>query len=180
MPAQSDTPNEKLRDELMAWQAGQREMQRWKLIAMGGVGALGLGPLSTGGRPVTLVLCLIPFIAAYCDALFLDYDVRIALIGFFQNDHGGTFAQYESYVGSSPVERSRWWQLGGSASFWSSLVACGLTALVGVYGLAVCGTTRQMWFESVAAMGAAATGAALAVGLRLAYYATRKRIREAK
>jgi len=34
---------DKLRDEIMALQAAQRELARWKLLGLGGLGALGLG-----------------------------------------------------------------------------------------------------------------------------------------
>jgi hypothetical protein len=46
---------EKLRDELLAWQAGQRELHRWKLVAIGGVAALGLGLTSQQGKPQVLL-----------------------------------------------------------------------------------------------------------------------------
>jgi hypothetical protein len=74
---------EKLRDELLAWQGGLRELHRWKLVAVGGLAALGLGLTNKSGEPQVLLLCLAPFIAAYCDALLRDYDLKIGLIAFF-------------------------------------------------------------------------------------------------
>jgi hypothetical protein len=103
---------EKLRDEVLAWQAGQRELHRWKLVAIGGVAALGLGLTSQQGKPQILVICLAPFNAAYCDALLRDHDFRIALIGFFLLRKTGPFSEYEQFIETHPVGSSRWWRLG--------------------------------------------------------------------
>jgi hypothetical protein len=157
---------EKLRDELLAWQVGQRELHRWKLVAIGGVAALGLGLTSQQGKPQILVVCLAPFIAAYCDALLRDYDLRIALIAFFLLGKTGSFSEYEQFIGAYPIGSSRWWLLSESASKVSSFGACALTVAAGVYGLWFGSFSRQAYFEFGAALASAAVGALLAIQIQ--------------
>lgn len=157
---------EKLRDELLAWQAGQRELHRWKLIAIGGVAALGLGLTSEKGEPQILVLCLVPFITAYCDALLRDHDLRIGLIGYFFIKQGGTFAEYERFIEAHPIGSSRWWNLGKYASMYSSFGACVLTAAAGVYGLFFGSFKTQAHLEFYVTLLFAATGALLIGGVQ--------------
>lgn len=170
---------EKLRDELLAWQAGQRELHRWKLVAIGGVAALGLGLTSESGEPQILVICLAPFIAAYCDALLRDYDLRIGLIGFFLLRTSGPFSEYERFIEAHPVGSSRWWRLGKSASMLSSFGACALTAAVGVYGLWFGSFSRQASFEFGATLVSAAVGTFLVIRVQSVFTAGYSKLREA-
>ena len=99
---------EKLRDEIVALQSSQRDLLKWKLILIGSVSAVGLGLPRYGDPNFKFVLCIIPFLAAYCDLLCRDYDIRIALIGFFLAKSGAdVFSKYEEYIGSLRVQSSR-------------------------------------------------------------------------
>lgn len=170
---------EKLRDELLAWQAGQRELHRWKLVAIGGVAALGLGLTSQRGEPQILVVCLAPFIAAYCDALLRDYDLRIGLIGFFLLRKTGPLSEYERFIEAHPVGSSRWWRLGKSASMFSSFGACVLTASIGIYGLWFGSFSRQASFEFGATLVSAVAGALLVIRVQQVFSVGYSRLREA-
>jgi hypothetical protein len=172
-------PEEKLRDELLAWQAGQRELHRWKLVAIGGVAALGLGLTSQQGKPQILVMCLAPFIAAYCDALLRDYDLRIGLIGFFFLRKRGPFSEYEQFIEAHPVGSSRWWRLGKSASMFSSFGACALTASAGAYGLWFGSFSRQAYFEFGATLASAIVGAFLVRRVQRVFSSGYDKLREA-
>jgi len=160
---------EKLRDELLAWQAGQRELHRWKLVAIGGVAALGLGLTSQQGKPQILVICLAPFIAAYCDALLRDHDLRIGLIGLYLLRKTGPFSEYERFIEADPVGSSRWWRLGKSASMFSSFGACALTASAGTYGLWFGSFSRQAYFEFGATLASAIVGAMLVLRVQTVF-----------
>jgi len=170
---------EKLRDELLAWQAGQRELHRWKLIAIGGVAALGLGLTSEKGEPQILVLCLVPFIAAYCDALLRDHDLRIGLIGFFLIKQGGPFSEYEQFVEAHLIGSSRWWYLGKNASMSSSFGACVLTAAAGVYGLLFGNFKTQARLEFYATLLSAAIGMLLIMRVQNTYSRSYDKLRKA-
>lgn len=170
---------EKLRDELLAWQAGQRELHRWKLVAIGGVVALGLGLTSQQGKPQILVLCLAPFIAVYCDALLRDHDLRIGLIAFFLLRQAGPFAEYERFIETYRIGSSSWWRLGKSASMFSSFGACALTAAAGAYGLWFGRFTRQAYFEFWATLISAILGALLVLWVQRAFSSRYDKLREA-
>ena len=160
--------DETLREELLSWQAGQRELHRWKLIALGGVAALALGLTNEAGRPQLLVLCLVPFIAAYCDVLSRDYDLRIALIASYLFTRSGVFADYERFIQHPAVTSSRWWHLGTSATMSSSLAACLLTVLA-----ALLGRSRDpegtAWADLVPILVSAVLGALLVIWVQRAF-----------
>jgi hypothetical protein len=178
MEAEAPMGDEKLRDELLAWQEGQRELHRWKLVAVGGLAALGLG-LTEQGKPQLLVLCLAPFVVAYCDALLRDYDLRVGLIGFFLLKKDGLTSDYELFLEEDQVKSSLWWHLGKSASISSSLATCALTALIGFYRLWVGCLTPQAYSECWATLGSAFLGALLVCWIQRAFRKRYDRLREA-
>lgn len=170
---------EKLRDELLAWQVGKRELQRWKLVAIGGVAALGLGLTSQRGEPQILVICLAPFIATYCDALLRDYSLRISLIAFFLLGKTGPFSEYEQFIAAHPIGSSGWWRLGRSADMLSSIGTCVLTASTGIYGLWFGSFSRQAYFEFGATLVSAFVGAFLIVRVQKIHSMAYAKFREA-
>jgi hypothetical protein len=124
---------EKLRDEIIEFQKARADILRWKLIAIGGVGAAGLSfpKLSVNGVEGTgIVLSLIPIVAAYCDAVGRDLDLRIALISTFLELSGGAFSRYESFVGQVSAS---WWLMGLVANLGTSLIACVLIFIAGMF-----------------------------------------------
>jgi hypothetical protein len=125
---------EKLRDEVIGFQKAKSDILLWKLIAIGGVGAAGLGV--TGQPAKEAVLVIIPFVAAYCDAVGHDYDLRIALIATFLRRAGGEFSEYESFVAGT---RSRWSLVGLAAHLGASIIACVLVLLAGLFRPSVSG-----------------------------------------
>jgi hypothetical protein len=140
---------DKLRDEIIAFQKARSDILLWKLIAMGGVGAAGLGLLSVTPSGKEAILGIIPFVAVYCDAVSHDYDLRIALIATFLRRPGGPFSEYESFTASV---RSHWTLVGLSAHIGSSLLACILILLVGCHTPATDGNgaTRPILLASAA------------------------------
>jgi len=130
----TDQEVSKLRDEVIGFQKAKAELLRWKLVAIGTASAAGLG-LSEfkglGERPIIL-LSLVPLLAAYCDVVSRDYDIRIALIGRFLRVAGGPFSRYElSLAGQS-------WRFNKAATRGSSIGACLFVLAVALSRLPEC------------------------------------------
>jgi len=156
---------EKLRDEIIEFQKARADILRWKLIAIGGVGAAGLSLSASSGQGADgkyMVLAIIPFVAAYCDAVGRDFDLRIALIARFLWLKEGPFFQYESFVAGG---RKYWWLVGLAANLGASLIACTLVFLVGC-SPSVTGRTGG---ASTALMVSAVIGAVLVALVEVGY-----------
>ncbi|WP_372719237.1 hypothetical protein [Novipirellula sp.] len=123
---------DKLRDESMQYQAAKRDLLKWKLILTGTVTAFGLGFTQSTVPHAHLALCVVPLIALYCDLLIRDYDLRIAIKGFFvvHNAVDG-YADYERFINSAPISPLKWWTFSDVAIFWMSLLHCVFVAAVG-------------------------------------------------
>jgi hypothetical protein len=121
----------KLRDEVLAFHAAQRELMKWKLVGIGALGAIALGVPSPSTSAAGFVICLAPFLAAYCDLLCREYDLRVAISGAFLRSEGDVFAKYERFVNSKEIGSTRWWLFRKVAAVGCSIVACILTAVVG-------------------------------------------------
>jgi hypothetical protein len=154
--AETDT---KLRDEILAFQAGQRDLMRWKLITIGGLAGVALGISTASTNSTGMVICLAPLVSVYCDLLCREYDLRIAIIAAFLRKPGRPFAEYERFIDS--VGSTRWWRLKKTTLYGPTAAACVLTAVIG-YLVAI----RQTPVNSLtrnAALVAAAIGSLLLI-----------------
>jgi hypothetical protein len=114
---------ELLRQELMEFQKSQSELLRWKLVAIGGVFGLAFTHPQT-----TLVLIVVPLVAVYCDLLYRNYDIRIALISWHLAEIDEGWRAYENSLSGSP------WFLNSGATLLASLGACVCAAVAGYIG----------------------------------------------
>lgn len=126
---------EKLRDEIMALHAAQRDLVRWKLIGVGVLASIALG-LSSSAKPIGMAICLVPFFVAYCDLLCREYDLRVAVISAFfrnnaQDQSEDVFVEYEQFIKSQDIGRLNLWIFGHASIVFSSSFACSLTLIVG-------------------------------------------------
>ena len=125
---------EKLRDEIIGFEAIIAEFQKWKLIGIGSVFAAGLGFATTeqGGGSGILALFAIPIVTIYADLLTRDYFIRIVLIGRFMSFGTGIFGDHERFLS----QQRAWglqWVFGPSASVLSSVAANGAVWLLGCH-----------------------------------------------
>ncbi|GAA5510076.1 hypothetical protein [Novipirellula caenicola] len=159
---------DKLRDESMQYQAAKRDLLKWKLILTGTVSAFGLGFTQSTVPHAHLALCVVPLIAVYCDLLIRDYDLRIAIKGFFvvRYDVEG-YAEYEQFINSSPISPLKWWLFSDVAISWTSLLLCVFVAAVGGgYGMVTPLHDSVSW---VALPAMALIGAGLIVAVHVVF-----------
>ena len=109
---------EKMRDELLAFQAAQRDILRWKLIAVGAVGAAGLGLAPEHRASALLIASLLPLIALFCDVVYRDSDLRVAMIASFLRKRIPFFDSYQQFVSAC----APWANIGWLATLGSSLL----------------------------------------------------------
>ena len=143
---------DKLREELLANQAFRRDLLKWKIILSGGALAIGLGFTSSTAPYAHLALCSVPLIVAYCDLLIRDADFRIAMKAFFLlNQTDDIFSQYEEFIESSPISRTKWWIFHNTAEIGSSTLLCGIVIAIGIYyGVFVDTDPRHSWIPLIA------------------------------
>lgn len=134
---------DKLRDEIIEAQRGHLDMVKWKIMLVAALGAVGLGfqgvGLSgAGGRtalPAHYVLCLIPFVCAYCDLMLCTLLLRMRAIGAFIRHRGRwkLLTDYEDCIASLRRNGNGGARLFGFeefAVFGASYLFSGLVALV--------------------------------------------------
>lgn len=119
----------KLRDEIMNYQAAQREAGRWGLVGLSALAAIGLGAKIFGIEPSadeyrSYVLCAMPLFAAYCDAIRREYDVRIAIISNFLQTVGGIYGDYENFIHADRIRSTQWWHLARCVNLVPSVSVC--------------------------------------------------------
>jgi hypothetical protein len=69
-----------LANEIVESQKVRSDLLKWKIVAIAALSTIGFG-ISTSFTKAELVLCAIPFIAAYIDALCFHINLRIYSIG---------------------------------------------------------------------------------------------------
>ncbi|WP_028587238.1 hypothetical protein [Desulfocurvus vexinensis] len=160
---------DKLRDEIIETQRGHLDMVKWKIVLVAALGAVGLGFQGAGtpgggGRaalPAHYVLCLIPFVCAYCDLMLCTLLLRMYAIGAFLHRQGAAqgalLARYEHCIDSLRRGRDQHgglFSFEGLAVFGSSFLFSALVFLVlvslgefalGLSGLAGVGFT--LWIR---------------------------------
>jgi len=122
---------DKLRDEIIEAQRGHLDMVKWKIVLVAALGAVGLGFQGAGAPgggertalPAHYVLCLIPFVCAYCDLMLCTLLLRMHAIGAFIHRQGagesGLLARYEAKIWelrsggatSEKLPQTPWFQL---------------------------------------------------------------------
>ena len=160
---------EKLRDELIGMQAAQADIQKWKIIGIGAVFAVGLGFSHSTAGDTSFALFAIPFISVYADLLARDYDLRISVIASFLRSGDDAIASYERAVSRLGSRGIQWWVLGHTAIAVSSVLSnAAVILLVSVFQIP--GSTKLhsplYWAASI--------GIALTVGIHLRYNRIRK------
>jgi hypothetical protein len=72
---------DELRREIMQSEASIIDLMKWKLILVGGIGAVGLGLTNEASAKTpevsALILCVIPFACNYVDALCKSLEIKI-------------------------------------------------------------------------------------------------------
>lgn len=143
--------------EVTESQKVRSDLQKWKVIAVAALAAVGLG-ISTSQTKFELALCVIPFVMAYIDALCGHADLRIHAIARWhrtrkaaelESDREYRYMQaYERFAEQAGEQGA--YRLQGWTRLWSSLcvnallVAVAATpatrdALAFEYYVAVCG-----------------------------------------
>jgi hypothetical protein len=106
---------ELLRKELIEFQKAQSVLVRWKLVAIGAIFGLAFN-----GTVSFIVLIVVPLIAVYCDLLYRNYDIRIALISWHLAYIDNEWFKYQNSLKSFGHP----WVLNSSATLLASLAAC--------------------------------------------------------
>ncbi|MGZ8946063.1 MAG: hypothetical protein ACXW1W_11635 [Methylococcaceae bacterium] len=124
---------EKLRDEIIAFEVAKQQLARWKLIGLGALAAIGLGLDNSLKQSLPIVLGLIPLFVAHCDLINSEYEIRIALIATFFRTHDGFFQNYEDfYVNDDRVKKTKWCDIVKGVNIIPSIVACIITFSIGL------------------------------------------------
>jgi hypothetical protein len=156
---------ELLRHELMEFQKSQSELLRWKLVAIGGIFGLAfIHPVST------IVLIVVPLVAVYCDLLFRNYDIRIALISWYIASTDKEWFDYERSLGASGTP----WFLNSSATLLASLGACASVVVVDFFHIDKAASTASG--HAVAYFGAA--GAVITALIQIYYSYYQRKLKE--
>ena len=72
-----------LRTQVIETQKARSDLMKWKLILVAGLGTFGLGLGNIARGPCYPILCLVPFVCNYVDALCAHLSIRIQAIGDF-------------------------------------------------------------------------------------------------
>ena len=125
-------------------QKTQADFIKWKLFASATIGAasMGLYGAPQNGNPnanlLNYLVCLIPLICAYSDAMFFHLWFRIKIIGeYFRTKSDSCFSKYEKEIAAFRANKtitSKWFLIERYAVVGSSLI---LNLLVLVFGLVV-------------------------------------------
>jgi hypothetical protein len=96
-----DGAMEKLRDELIAAQEGRLDVVKWKLLSIGGIGAVALG-LGEGKSAEPALLALVPLLCVYVDLAYWNLSIRMNAIGqYLRQQKDGPFFGYETFATSN-------------------------------------------------------------------------------
>jgi hypothetical protein len=151
-----------LRAEIVESQRTQAEFLKWKLIGVASLGSLALGftgaDTAAGGTApaptvdLRLLMCLVPVVCGYVDAIGIHLMLRILVIGaYLRTVHAfGSLAPVKNYEGFLHDLRSRGnpFLFETFALHGSSLV---LAILIGVLGFTLTDTAAVVGYAYVAA-----------------------------
>jgi len=123
-----------LRTQVVETQKARSDLMKWKLMLVAGLGTVGLGLDAGKVGPWHPVLCLVPFVCVYVDALCAHLSLRIRAIGDFlaaerpQTPEEEREHYYELFLRSDKPP----FRLETLALHWSTIL---LSALVAASGL---------------------------------------------
>ncbi len=72
-----------LREEIRSAQNVRTDLMKWKLVAIGALGAAAFGVESGGKGHFLLILCVIPLLCGYIDLVCYHLDLKTQVIGGF-------------------------------------------------------------------------------------------------
>lgn len=120
-----------LRAEISASQNVRSDLMKWKLLVIAALGTAGLGLGNLKFPDAHMVLCLIPPVAVYVDALCAHLSLRIKVIGEFiislPLDRGDHLRDYEHFIRLEPPK----FKLETIALHWSTIFVSTLVILYG-------------------------------------------------
>lgn len=122
---------EPLRNEIVASEKNRVDLLKYKLVAVAALGAIGLG-LKSSDDPLfnpQYVLCIIPFVCLYVDALCCHNTLRILVIAEYLKSVGDP---YETYIARGGKQLRHIFGLEDLALNWSTRL---LTISLGVWGV---------------------------------------------
>jgi hypothetical protein len=161
-----------LREEVLTSQGVRSDLLKYKLVAVGGIGAVGLGLAGAEVRGnADLVLAAVPLACLYIDLLCRHLSLRILVIGTFIRRQGeGSVAAYETFADNARElpdghRTKSAFALEDWAVSWSTLV---LSAAVLAYGIAAIIGDRPPWFWATL-IGSGGVGIAVTWAARLIY-----------
>lgn len=171
---------ETLREEVLNSQSVRSDLLKYKLLAVGGIGAVGLGLAGAKVRGnADLVLAAVPLACLYIDLLCRHLSLRILVIGTFIRRRGeGPLAAYETFAdnarelpGGNRTKSA--FALEDWAVSWSTLA---LSAAILAYGIAAIIGDRPAWFWAIL-IGSGVVGIAVTWAARLIYRDRSDRVR---
>lgn len=121
-----------LRMQVVETQKARSDLMKWKLILVATLGAAGLG---VRNPPVYHLLCLIPLVCVYVDALCAHLSLRIKLIGQFvvaqqaETEDQHYERAYEEFIRESSPSH----QLEFDALYWSTYFVSTLVVVSGPF-----------------------------------------------
>ena len=165
--------NQKIRTDLL----------KWKLILCTALASIGLCSTSVTVSQtlphIDVVLCCIPFVAAYVDLMCSHMSLRVQVIGKFvrltqfKNEPGKSLHAYEQFVGLTRGEKKgklSAFALESWAMYASSLILSGLVFVYGTFAAFEDGQrTRNTIVHASWFWSAGVIGAALTLGILLSY-----------
>ena len=118
-----------LKEEIHKTMESQHDLAKWKLILISALGgaALGLSRSQNSQDPDDnyWLLLFIPFVCAYVDLDYYQYQIRIITIGTFLGKYAeGLQKAYENRC--AELRKQHVFSLGNWANIWCSVVASGL------------------------------------------------------
>jgi hypothetical protein len=127
-----------LRQEIIEAEKTRADFQKWKLIAVAALGAVGLGLSQTpsAGRaiPAYLVLPLIPLICLYADLLCRHLTLRILVTAAYLRLSPNTEQVYEQFVRKEArSETMNFFAFEDMALEWSTIFLSALVTFVGIF-----------------------------------------------
>ncbi len=123
---------EKLRDEMRDLKVAIRDLLKWKLVLTGSVTAVGLGLTGPSNPNAYLAISAVPLIAAYCDLLIRDHELRVAIQAAYIRTNGDSeYSKYEIFLEEQEIKDTAWWTLRRNGMLLSSLIVCVFIALIG-------------------------------------------------
>ncbi len=123
-----------LRAQITEAQKVRSDLMKWKLILVAGLGAAGLGFNKEVFEQQYLVLCFIPFVCVYVDALCAHLSLRITAVGEFltsqtpQTSAEKFIRDYEHFLRISPPP----FKLEELVLHWSTIILSVLVIISGI------------------------------------------------